>query len=72
MDAVAYHHRPIRHAGQAFSPLTAVHVADHLQTELDATEPESVQREQLDWAYLERLGLTERLGVWRDLARHRG
>ena len=72
VDAVAYHHRPIRHAGQAFSPLTAVHVADHLQTELDATEPESVQREQLDWAYLERLGLTERLGVWRDLARHRG
>jgi HD-like signal output (HDOD) protein len=74
VDAVAYHHRPIRHAGQTFSPLTAVHLADHLQAELDATEPESVYREQLDRAYLERLGLTERLGVWQDLAaaRQRG
>jgi hypothetical protein len=45
-----------------------------LQAELDATEPESVYREQLDRAYLERLGLTERLGVWQDLAaaRQRG
>lgn len=74
VDAVAYHHSPAQHAGQAFSPLTAVHVADQLQKELNTMEPVTVHHEQLDWTYLERLGLIERLEVWRDLtaARQRG
>jgi HD-like signal output (HDOD) protein len=67
VEAVACHHTPIRHTGPAFSPLTAVHVAGHLQNELNPLECEGTP-EQLDWAYLKRLGLAERLRVWRDMA----
>ena len=73
VDAVAYHHMPSRHAGQTFSPLTAVNVAEYLQNELGPTEREGAS-EQLDRAYLERIGLIGRVEAWRKIAasRHKG
>ncbi|MEP7153219.1 MAG: response regulator [Nitrospira sp.] len=67
VDAVAYHHAPARHAGGGFSVLTAVHVADHLQSEFSPTEGGGAPA-QLDEGYLERLGLTDRVPVWRKVA----
>lgn len=61
--AVAYHHAPSRHVESGFCPLTAVHVADHLQREFASSEPA-----QLDMAYLARIGLTERVPAWREAA----
>jgi HD-like signal output (HDOD) protein len=67
VEAVACHHAPARHAGQVFCPLTAVHVADCLQSEWAPARGGSAPP-QLDWMYLERLGLTDRLPAWREAA----
>jgi HD-like signal output (HDOD) protein len=67
VEAVAYHHAPMKNPAKRFSPLTAVHVADHLQAELAPTEGGGVPA-RLDSTYLERLGLTGRLPVWREAA----
>lgn len=67
VEAVAFHHTPAEHAGEAFCPLTAVHVADNLQKEFRSTERGGTSS-QLDIGYLERLGLGNRLPIWRELA----
>jgi HD-like signal output (HDOD) protein len=67
VEAVTYHHTPAQHAVDAFCPLTAVHVADCLQNELAPSWREGAPA-QLDWVYLERLRLTDRLPAWREAA----
>jgi HD-like signal output (HDOD) protein len=62
VEAVAWHHRPSECSAQEFGPLTAVHVADALMECGDSQEP------QLDHAYLERLGLSDRLASWQTLS----
>lgn len=63
VEAVAFHHRPMDAIGNAFSPLAATHVADALafarRKELFNCPPSKV-----DLAYLERLGLADRLPEW--------
>lgn len=63
--AVAFHHRPSEAAQSQFSPLTAVHCADFIATAAD--EESAVRDSGLDSAYIERLGLNERLAEWRSL-----
>lgn len=65
VDATAWHHTPSSFDGRSFSVLTAVHVADALSEDLFAKCEDP--RERLDQAYLERLGLTDRLEKWRAL-----
>ncbi len=67
VEAVRYHHAPAGHAGNMFSPLTAVHVADLLQREGLPARPEAPL---LSWdtAYLDRLGLAGRIPAWREAA----
>jgi len=66
VEAVAWHHRPAECPATTFTPLTAVHVADVLTGE-DADYNGAVPAAMVDEAYLARLGLRDRLAVWRDL-----
>lgn len=63
VHAVAFHHRPLETAEVQFSPLTAVHVADAIAGGRDAS-PLNHDAE-LDFAYLDSLGLREKEGLWR-------
>jgi HD-like signal output (HDOD) protein len=67
VEVVAFHHRPAEYPGEAFNPLTAVHVADTLRQERTAPATGD-QPSTIDPAYLEKLHLADRLPYWRDLA----
>jgi HD-like signal output (HDOD) protein len=68
VEAVAYHHRPNDCAGgEGFRPLTAVHVAQALYQE--ATQRPGHSSARIDAVYLDRLRMTDRLPLWRQLAR---
>jgi HD-like signal output (HDOD) protein len=64
VEAAAMHHCPGKSQDTAFSPLTAVHVADVMAYELD-TEDQTQLLPDLDLDYLARLGLGGRLEEWR-------
>jgi HD-like signal output (HDOD) protein len=66
VEAVACHHEPSRVGSQAIDVLTAVHVANALAHQY-APAPGHGDGE-LDEAYLESIGATERLPEWRGLA----
>lgn len=63
VEVVGFHHRPSLCAADTFGALTAVHVADVLQRE---EETSWSAPSDLDTDYIESLGLTQRLGEWRD------
>jgi HD-like signal output (HDOD) protein len=67
VEAVAFHHHPSDCVGNTFSPLTAVHVANVLQRELSPQATGGVPS-QIDFTYLEKLHLTDRLSHWREVA----
>ena len=67
VEAVAFHHRPADCVGNTFSPLTAVHVANVLQQELSQQATGDVPS-QIDFTYLDRLHMTDRLPHWREVA----
>lgn len=65
IEAVALHHRPAAHLQPGFSTVIAVHVADalaHEQKNRIAIEGE------LDLPHLKKLGLENRLEIWRQTA----
>lgn len=63
--AVAFHHSPADAGEIGFTSLTAVHAADALTSSLD---PLPLNHDgELDGKYLDSLGLTQRVEVWRDL-----
>lgn len=66
LEAVAWHHTPTKSDDRKFSLLTAVHSANvfaHEMAEGEALHPSH----RLDLAYLERIGVSERRGHWREL-----
>lgn len=63
VEAVARHHCPGHDLRRRFSALTAVHVANALD-HVSRAEPEPAR---LDTAYLEKLGLAERIDVWKQV-----
>jgi putative nucleotidyltransferase with HDIG domain len=65
VEAVASHHEPGRTSGLAFSPLTAVHVANVLEQASQGSDSNAVL-DRLDSLYLDRLGLGSRVQVWRE------
>ncbi|MEW5956851.1 MAG: response regulator [Chloroflexota bacterium] len=68
VEAVAYHHQPSKGPDQEFTPLTAVHVANVLAHQLlTPTSPPGTT--EFDTGYLSRLGLIERLPIWRNVCR---
>jgi HD-like signal output (HDOD) protein len=65
VEAVALHHCPGRLIDHAFSPLTAVHVANVLAHEAQPDDSATMPS-KLDMDYLTGLGLDERLEHWRE------
>ncbi|MFQ5462355.1 MAG: HDOD domain-containing protein [Phycisphaerae bacterium] len=63
--AAAFHHFPSRSHDPAFSPLTAVHVANVFLHERDHAGEDGAS-ERLDTDYLEQLGVADRVSVWRE------
>ena len=68
LEAIAFHHVPNQHAGSTFSPVTAVHVANGIEHELNPVSGEKAPS-KIDLDYLKRLGLSDRLESWRKLCR---
>ena len=67
VEAIALHHAPERTVVKTFGPLTAVHFASWIENQLSQPAIETVMAEA-DMEYLARLGLEERVEVWRELA----
>jgi HD-like signal output (HDOD) protein/CheY-like chemotaxis protein len=63
-EAVALHHCPWRQRNDAFSPVTAVHVANILEHEAHP-DPAIILPSQINTAYLKDLGLAGREEEWR-------
>jgi HD-like signal output (HDOD) protein len=68
VEALAYHHDPAASPSQTLCPLSAVHIADVLVHEIEP-RPTTPYPHSLDRAYLEQLGLFDRLPLWRELCR---
>lgn len=67
IEAVACHHDPMRSPHGQFSPLTAVHVANALvSAEGDGLLANGITP-QLHMEYLEQLGLSDRVPIWKNL-----
>jgi HD-like signal output (HDOD) protein len=62
VEAVAFHHTPERSTNTKFSPLTAVHVANALEHELDGEDSD------LNLEYLAKIGVADRVDAWREEA----
>jgi HD-like signal output (HDOD) protein len=67
VEAVAFHQSPNQCPGDAFSPLTAVHVADYLVGEPSPGGAGNAATAEVDLVYLTRLGLDDRLASWEAL-----
>lgn len=67
VEAVAFHHQPTRSEAATLGPLTAVHVANVFEHELSESKLIGCEP-KLDFDYLNALGLTNRLDVWREQA----
>jgi HD-like signal output (HDOD) protein len=65
VEAVALHHEPSRNVNRAFSPLTAVHVANVLEHEQSGAGCGGGAT-RLDEAYLTTLKLSDRVHPWRQ------
>lgn len=62
VEAIALHHEPGKTSESVFSPLTAVHVANALESPSEDLDPNA---NQLDLGYLTRIGMSDRLEHWR-------
>jgi HD-like signal output (HDOD) protein/ActR/RegA family two-component response regulator len=69
VEAVAHHHRPLRSPAPSFDAIAAVHIADALVADSSAGPLEGqTDLSRIDREYLERIGVTDRLGEWQRLA----
>lgn len=64
VEAIALHHTPRNSEDVEFSPLAAVHIADVLEHE-QCAEKSEFTKPTLDMEYLTRLGVHERVDLWR-------
>lgn len=60
VEAILYHASPGNCAAEEFAPLSAVHAADSLLSELERDESKPI-----DVDYIEGIGLTNRVAAWR-------
>ena len=66
LEAVAYHHSPMGSVDGAFSPLTAVHVANVLAKQATSKGGSRIAP-KLDTGYLEELGVGAHVRAWQGL-----
>ncbi len=62
METVAFHHKPELSQGTVFAPLTAVHVADALDSSYPGQDNRHISME-----YLSGLGLEHRVATWESI-----
>jgi putative nucleotidyltransferase with HDIG domain len=67
LEIAAFHHQPARCAHESFNHLTAVHLANALDHELNPKISETVPT-TVNEEYIAGLGLLEKLPFWRQLA----
>lgn len=67
VEALAFHHDPLRNLNKQFSPLTLVHTADVLVCEARPCRDWDVLPE-IDTGYLTELNCLQRLPLWRELS----
>lgn len=70
VEAVALHHYPIRFLSKQFCPLTAVHVANSIEHEIQP-DNQGLICATPDTNYLTELGLGEQVESWRDLCKEK-
>ena len=63
VEAVAFHHEPQQSASKAFSPLTAVHIANALVRQVQSRNGAPADL-PIDTGYLAKLGLENRMDAW--------
>jgi putative nucleotidyltransferase with HDIG domain len=63
VEAIAYHHTPTDCPGDGFSALTALHVADIMESDTEGEYPE-IPKPEINLEYLSALGLQERAVSW--------
>jgi putative nucleotidyltransferase with HDIG domain len=68
IEAIAFHHCPSNSASSQLGLLTAVHVANALDHEEDASQDQEMKL-QYDPEYLDRLGVSDRITEWRRVCR---
>jgi putative nucleotidyltransferase with HDIG domain len=73
VEAVANHHAPGRVEQPAFDLVAAVHVADALACEQANPVVSGAERQNIDLdpSYLDKLGIGEQIGAWRETAKER-
>lgn len=64
VKVAAMHHEPLRSGDKEFTPLTAVHVANALEYE-GSQENEGLPAPVIDGAYLQTIGMADRIDLWR-------
>jgi putative nucleotidyltransferase with HDIG domain len=62
--AVAFHHEPLAIDGEQLTPMAIVYAANHFAHEIEHSEGSGDG--QLDAAFLEKTGLTDRIPAWRE------
>jgi HD-like signal output (HDOD) protein len=69
VEAVAHHHRPLRSPAPLFDAIATVHIADALVADSE-TRPRDGHTglSRIDPDYLDRIGVTDRIGEWQQLA----
>ncbi len=65
VEGVAFHHQPTRASDQLFSTVTAVHAANALVKQ-PGENGEVVLEPPLDWKYISKIHMQERLPVWQQ------
>jgi HD-like signal output (HDOD) protein len=66
IEALAFHHHPSNCPIKTISPVTFVHVANALNYEQLNPDPEG-KNFKIDSNYLSEVGITDKLGIWRDI-----
>jgi putative nucleotidyltransferase with HDIG domain len=65
VESLAYHHRPSECPYTSFTSLTAVHIANVFDHDIDLKE-KGIPESQADLEYLQKTGLADQLPVWRE------
>ncbi|MBF0224565.1 MAG: HDOD domain-containing protein [Desulfobacterales bacterium] len=66
IEAILYHHFPLKYSKQEFTPLTSVYVANFLSRKNESTENDLEENPSFEIEYLSKLRLLNRLPIWQN------
>ncbi|MDP2861804.1 MAG: response regulator [Desulfobacterales bacterium] len=67
VETIAFHHSPMDYPADSLIPLTIVHVADGLEHYGNQSASPETPIPNIDYRYLDKLGLTERMPLWHKI-----